>query len=265
MPDLHQLPVSLRPLARAVRLGPDVPALLIRPPANPGAAPIPAIIWMHGRTAHKEMDPGRYLRLVRAGVGVCALDLPGHGERRDERLQGPAATLDVVARMAEELDAVVADAVREGAFEPSRLALGGFSAGGMVTLLRLTRPHRFGAALVEATTGDWSALPSRPLLPAARVDALDPLLHLQSWRPLPLLAIHATHDEWVPVGAQRRFVEAVAAHSPGVEVRLLEFDRTGAPAEHIGFGRYGSQAKDAGTEFLVRHLQPVPPAAVAPG
>jgi len=34
---------------------------------------------MHGRTANKELDPGRYLRLIRAGIAVCAIDLPGHG------------------------------------------------------------------------------------------------------------------------------------------------------------------------------------------
>ena len=34
-------------------------------PAPPG--PRPTIIWIHGRTVSKELDPGRYLRWLRAG------------------------------------------------------------------------------------------------------------------------------------------------------------------------------------------------------
>jgi hypothetical protein len=37
---------------------------------------------------------------------------------------------------------------------------------------------------------------------------------------------------------------------------FLTFTDTGAPREHAGFGKFGAQAKDAATDFLVRHLRP---------
>ena len=94
MPDLDSsLPSSLRAISEHVRLGPDVPCLVVRPePGAEPAGPTPFLIWMHGRTANKELDPGRYLRLARAGIGSCAVDLPGHGFRTTEPLPPCAAT-----------------------------------------------------------------------------------------------------------------------------------------------------------------------------
>src|SRR5262245_11172372 len=75
-----QMPSALRANARWQRLGPsDIPALLVHPDWNSGQ-PAPMVLWMHGRTVNKELDPGRYLRWMRAGIGACAVDLPGHGE-----------------------------------------------------------------------------------------------------------------------------------------------------------------------------------------
>ena len=84
MPDLDaRLPSSLQAISETRRLGADVPSLVVRPESAPlgGGDRIPFLLWMHGRTATKELDPGRYLRLARAGIGACAIDLPGHGER----------------------------------------------------------------------------------------------------------------------------------------------------------------------------------------
>jgi len=72
-----RLPSSLASRAKSVRFG-DVPALLAHPDWE---TPAPVVLWMHGRTVSKELDPGRYLRWVRAGIAACAVDLPGHGER----------------------------------------------------------------------------------------------------------------------------------------------------------------------------------------
>lgn len=238
-----------------------MPALIVHPDDDreaetpPERGMRPALLWMHGRTAHKEIDPGRFLRLARMGIGTISLDLPGHGERTDERLMEPASSLEVVARMADEIDAVVDAAVDEGPFDRARLAIGGFSAGGMAALLRLVRPHGFRAAMLEATTGDWRFLPSRALQDPARLEALDPARHLDAWAAIPLLILHAELDEWVPVEGQRSFIRAL--HEQGVPPDRIEFHtfpRTGAPAEHIGFGRWSAQAKDLGTDFLVRHL-----------
>lgn len=255
MPDLGQLPLSIRQKSRRTRFG-DVPALVVHPDADGSTRrATPALIWMHGRTANKELDPGRFLRLARAGIGIVSLDLPGHGERANERLMSAESTLEVVEQMANELDPVVAAAIDFGPFNPDALALGGFSAGGMAALVRLCRPHRFRAALLEATTGDWRFQQERAMYAPARVAALNPIEHLEHWAAIPTLLLHAEHDEWVSIEGQRSFVRALLARGvPPELVELHEFPRTGAPAEHIGFGRFSSQAKDLGAAFLERHL-----------
>lgn len=258
---IGQFPSSLRAKARWSRLaGGRVPALLVHPhwDAHAGRVtePAPVLVWMHGRTVDKELDPGRYLRLMRAGIASCALDLPGHGERRDEVMQDPSRTLDIVAQMVDELDPVVADLESSGEHAGHRMAIGGMSAGGMATLSRLTRPHPFAAALVECTIGSWRWLRNRQMFDPARVAALDPFVHLDGWRDVPLLALHNRLDEWIPVEGQAEFVEAVRARSahPG-EVELHVYGATGAPFEHSGFGKMASDAKERGTHFLERHLR----------
>jgi len=255
-----QLPASVLSLARTVRLaGGTVPALVVHPHLDRdlgrAARPAPLLVWMHGRTVSKELDPGRYLRLARAGIASCALDLPGHGERLDPALQEPARTLVVVERMASEIDGVVAELEASGEFAPGAMAIGGMSAGGMATLVRLCTPHRFRAAVVECTTGSWRWQRSRAMFDPVRVAAMDPIEHLAGWRDIPLLALHNTLDEWVPVDGQREFVAALRARSPRpADVELHEYGPTGAPAEHAGFGRFASDAKDRATAFLARHL-----------
>ena len=71
----------------------DVPALIAHPDWE---TPSPLVFWMHGRTSRKEIDSGRYLRLIRAGIAVCAIDLPGHGDRYEQRLQEPQGTVDLL-------------------------------------------------------------------------------------------------------------------------------------------------------------------------
>lgn len=225
--------------------------------------PAPVLVWMHGRTVNKELDPGRYLRLARAGIASCALDLPAHGERADSARQGAEATLGVVAQMVDELDAVVADLAGRPEFAGQPLAVGGMSAGGMAALVRLTRPHGFSAALIESSTGDLRGQARRTRFAPDLSAELDPMTHLGQWRNIPILGIHSQRDAWVPVEGQRAFFAAIRARSPHPErVVLHEFPETGAPFEHSGFGRVAGVAKELGTEFLSHALMNPPPAAV---
>jgi dienelactone hydrolase len=193
-----QFPSSLAAQARLARLGPDVPALLVHPDWSERA---PVMLWMHGRTVNKELDPGRYLRWMRAGIATCAIDLPGHGERFIEDWQGPERTLDLIEQAIAEIDPVLeALAAPEygGAFDLARVGIGGMSAGGMVALRRLCDPHEFTCASVEATTGSLERLykpdSGRPWLvdhPTDRIAAVDPMQRLSTWTPLPLLVLHS--------------------------------------------------------------------------
>ncbi|MFI4897004.1 MAG: alpha/beta hydrolase family protein [Phycisphaerales bacterium JB059] len=264
-----KLPRSLAAQARTVRLASEIPALLVHPDWE---TPAPCAIWLHGRTAHKELDAGRYLRWMRAGIAACAIDLPGHGERFDEAAQKPDRTLDTLDQLVREIDPIVRALTSPefgGVFDASRLALGGMSAGGMGALRRLCDEHPFVCAAVEGTCGSLEDLyfpeQGAPGAPWAvkhdreRVAGLDPMRHLETWRPIPLLVLHSEADEMVPWAAQRRFVEAVRDRSRTLTgrdlVEVVTWPETGAPAEHLGFGRFANDAKNAQTDFLTRHLR----------
>ncbi len=274
-PRVAQFPRDLASRARTVRFG-DVPVLLAHPDWS---TPAPVAIWMHGRTANKELDPGRYLRWVRAGIAACAIDLPGHGERAAPEMQKPEATLGVIAQALEELPRVIEGLGAPGyraVFDLSRLALGGMSLGGMVTLRRLCEAHEFRCAAVEATCGWLAGLyfprssggPGAPGSQAerwpvdhdpARVRELDPAEHLGAFAPVPLLVLHSEADQLIPIGPQREFIRRLRDRyaAAGASRDLVEFKTwpsTGAPREHIGFGKFSNDAKNLQTEFLARHL-----------
>jgi fermentation-respiration switch protein FrsA (DUF1100 family) len=262
------LPSALRAGARWRRLGPaGIPVMLAHPSWDSGQA-VPLVIWLHGRTAHKELDPGRYLRWLRAGLGVCAVDLPGHGERPEPLLQEARGSLRVIVQMMQEIDEVLGAAAELGPFDLARLGIGGMSAGGMAVLARLCRPHSFRCATVEAATGSWRHQRQRQMFDGisdAEVAALDPLRHLDGWREIPFQAFHSEVDEAVAFAGQREFVDALRARYQAPDlIELVHFERTGAPLEHLGFGRLSAQVKDAQARFLRRWLLEQAPAAAAP-
>jgi alpha-beta hydrolase superfamily lysophospholipase len=252
------LPSSVREKSR-FELYAGVPALVVHPSITADGSlhggPAPALVWMHGRTANKELDPGRFLRLVRAGIATVSLDLPGHGARLDAALQQPERALEVVEQMSAEIDGVVEAMRASGLFDMDRLALGGMSAGGMAALVRLSEPHGFRAAAVECTSGSFSWQRNRAMFEPKRAARLDPIQRLAGWRAIPLLVLHNQLDAWIAVEGQREFVEALRARGLGREVAMHEYGETGAPHEHSGFGRFASDAKDRQTQFLIAHLR----------
>ncbi len=262
-----QLPTALAQQTKIVRLGATgVPALLAHPDWQ---TPAPTVIWMHGRTVDKTLDNGRYLRWIRAGIAACAIDLPGHGDRLDLDRQRPDNTPGVIEEVVNEIDHVIealADPMWNGVFDTDRLAIGGMSAGGMATLRRLCDTHPFTCAAVESTAGNLSLLYSQPAWPdhdQAQVAHIDPMQHLSSWRPIPLLVLHSEADRVVPLECITTFLDALrpnyqTANMPDA-IALKTWPTTGAPDEHSGFGRVAAEAKSLQVDFLTKHLKPTPP------
>lgn len=255
-----QMPSALRAAARWERLGgarQAIPALLVHPDWG-GGEPAPVVVWMHGRTANKELDPGRYLRWMRAGIGACAVDLPGHGERFDQAMQQAQNTLQVVQQMIDEIDAIVAALTALGSFDMKRVGIGGVSAGAMAAMARLGRPHHFRCASVEASSGSWEHQLHREMFQGKNLDEINrtnPMTNLDGWREMPFQAFHAQRDEWVSIEGQRAFVEALRSRyrDPSI-VELIEYEQTDAPHEHIGFGKMARDAKDRQRDFFKRWL-----------
>jgi len=275
-----QFPRDLAAVVRVERLGPDVPALLAHPNWK---SPAPVVLWMHGRTANKELDPGRFLRWIRAGIAACSIDLPGHGERGWAGGHEPDASLKVIGQAVGEIDAVVealADPRFQGVFDLDRIAIGGMSMGGIVTLRRLCDTHPFVCAAVEGTTGWLEGLyfPEDRSEPGKAqpgwvvrherdaVAAVSAAAHLSTFRPMPLLMLHSEADRMMPFAVAKGFADRLRTHYQEIGadpslVELVTWPETGAPEEHIGFGRFSNDAKNTQTAFLTRHLNPVPPAS----
>lgn len=250
----EQLPSRLRKRATLERFG-DVPTLIIRKDEEPR----PCIVWIHGRTADKEVDPGRYTRYLRRGINVCAVDLPGHGERFAENLQSPEAAFDVVFQMSEEIDGVMQSLHELGGFDMTNAAIGGMSAGGIATILRLVHAHPFKACILEATMGQWRLSRRHTIfshLSELQFNNCNPADHLNDWEEIPVLAFHARHDEWIPYAAQEEFISRLKQkYQDPALIEFVTFDRTGAPKEHMGFGRQSAFVKEVQVEFLARVLQ----------
>ena len=255
MPQLDgSMPSSLRAISSTIRLGAEVPALVVHPEGHKRGS-TPFLLWLHGRTARKELDPGRYLRLARIGIGSCALDLPGHGERFDKLAQNPEAVMSTIENAADEINDVMNDLGRRGEFDLNRAAIGGMSMGGMVSMVRLCRPNQFRAAIFESASGSWRHQLRRQFFNEKVIAEIDPIRHLQGWREIPVLAVHSRHDEWVFWEGQEAFLDALRARYTNPEmIETLLFEKTGAKYEHLGFGRESNIVRMREIEFLQSHL-----------
>lgn len=274
--DLERLPKSLQAHARLRSFestSGSIPTLLIHPtadwwdahPSNDSAlTPAPTVLWFHGRTVNKMLDPGRYLRWKRMGIATCAIDLPGHGERFDSSLQSPTSTLKVAEQQATEIHQII-DHLRSpefrGAFDTQRLAIGGMSAGGMVTLIHLTsdQPTHVRCAIIEASAGDFSVMEGHDFFVPERVQRLNPIDHIDRLGNVPIFAVHSKVDTWVPIDGMTRFIDAAREHHASNErspdlASIHIWDETGAPYEHMGFGSKTNDTKNMENAFLERYL-----------
>ena len=160
--------------------------------------------------------------------------------------------------MAEEIDEIINELAMTPYFDTTNCAIGGMSAGGLATSYRLVLPHLFKAAILESTGGQWKYLHDNPFfshLSADEIEAINPMNRIDGWRDIPVLAVHSKHDKRIPYATESDFIEALKAKSNSPEeIELLSFDNTGAPEEHMGYGRESAFVKETEIEFLAKYL-----------
>ena len=208
------------------------------PPA--GVAHTGALIYLHGgpegqsRPGYSEVFPP----LLDAGITVFTPNVRGsggfgrtfmHADDREQRF----AAIDDVADCVDHL-------VQNGFADPARIACGGWSYGGYLTLAALTfHPELFAAGISICGMSDLStfyrnteawiaaaAYPKygHPISDRDLLDQLSPLLRVDALT-APLLLIHGGNDTNVPVGESEQMAEALRER--GRTVRYLTFPDDG--------------------------------------
>ena len=223
-------------------------ALHLLTPERPRATPAPAMLWLHGGSATEGIwwhSPGITRALLEQGVLVIAAELTT-GNRFD-------VDADQISDSSEAFEYVRAHAAELGV-DPSRIGVAGFSSGASTALLLGTR----GAAPTSAGSGlsPRFARPAAVIVSGACADPLSdredgyfrksmervgdpaqfsPFAQLRMGLP-PVLAVHATQDEFCEHADMVKFVER--SHQLGNSATLVSVQG----ASHF-FGFYHEAGK----------------------
>jgi dipeptidyl aminopeptidase/acylaminoacyl peptidase len=215
--------------------GGTVPGRLYRPPRPSAGAPPPLLVWVHGGPTDQWQVEfrARLLFWLDRGWAVLVPDhrgSTGHGRAFTQALAGRWGELDVA-----DVAAGAHAAVARGWADPRRLVAMGGSAGGFTVLHLLARhPGLFAAGVDLYGVADLAALPARGFeghynvslvgpLPAAadRYRERSPLHHVDRIVD-PLLVLHGTADEVVPVAQSTAVVARLRDRDVPVELHLYE-------------------------------------------
>lgn len=234
----------------------QIQAYLYRPD---GPGPFPAVIYNHGsRPPARERQSVRFEHigrsLTQAGYVVLVSERRGYG-----RSDGPAWSQEVgvrktsvVPRLQAETDDVLAAVpyLRTLPFvDGRRLGIMGWSFGGIVTLLAVSRSHEFAVAVDQA--GGAMTWDRNPAIPTALLAAADrvttPTLLLVAQNDRTTVSITAVGDVLQRRGVPHR----VVIYPPFAPRQTLGDDAPG----HQVFSAQGMSVWEADVlEFLGRHL-----------
>jgi pimeloyl-ACP methyl ester carboxylesterase len=168
------------------------------PSAQPGA---PVVLYLHGNdgnvtTRMSEIEPLREL-----GYSVFVVDYRGYG-KSDARFPSESSVY-------QDADAAWDYLVRERGVSPERLYIYGHSLGGAIAIELATRHPEAAGLIVESSFTSiydmamlerrYSLFPVKPLL-NQRFDSIEKVGRLQ----VPVLYLHGTDDEVVPISMGRR-------------------------------------------------------------
>lgn len=209
----------------------DVPGWLLRS-RHAGTGPAPLLVDLHGgphNTSNGVLGIGNLHRLVLAAAGWHVL-LPnvrgsdGYGTSWYRALEASGGWCsDDVADVMEAVD----QTITAGLADPDRLAITGYSYGGLLTAAVTASTHRFRAAALGGAPIDLRALSSSsdlgPVLCEREVgdpDAADlraPVRYAAQVR-TPTLIIHGAEDRRVPVAQADQWYQLLHHHGVACEL-----------------------------------------------
>ena len=200
-----------------------------------GATEPPLVIVLHGLRSIKENYLKTSYRFAQRGFRAVAMDLRQHGERdhagdRDAHLEAAyvPTMLAIIEKSVADIGAVIDH------FGAAKAAIHGVSLGGIITFAALLAEPRLTVAAVAMGTPDWAGMlktigltPEHPQF--AFIEAASPLARATAIAPRPLLMLHGTVDETVPVNGVRKLRQKLAplyAETPE-RLELVEYEELG--------------------------------------
>jgi dipeptidyl aminopeptidase/acylaminoacyl peptidase len=230
---------SVEDFAATASDGNDVHGLLIRPAGYRLGKRYPTVLWIHGGPVALDghrLEPGgdAMMRqwLAAQGYAVLAVNYRGSSGRGMDYATTIAA--DWGNKEVKDLDAAVDHAIATGVADPDKLAVGGWSYGGILTDFLIVREPRFKAAMSGAGEGNIFALFGVDEyigqywheigLPWQNLDRWlkisEPLLHADRIR-TPTLFMGGTSDDNVPLIGGQQMYEALRIQ--GIPTRLVAY------------------------------------------
>lgn len=209
------------------------------------AGPVPAVVHAHGNAGNVESHAGISSFLTSHGFGVLVFDYRGYGEsdggrgdlRRERLVEDTIAAVRYV-RSREDVD-------------EARVGLMGQSLGVSFAAHAAAALGDVPALVLVSGFASWKEIARDhagvfgPMLVRAGVDARDATGGMGS---TPVLVVHGTADEIVPVHHADRIVEA--AERAGVAVELLRLEG----ARHNDSPEMHAAMTEGVAEFFRRHL-----------
>ena len=137
--------------------GTEIEGLLFLPAGHDRSEPLPLLLHIHGGPAGVFTNSFRSSTHVWAGLGYAQLmpNVRGSSGYSDELLRGNIH--DIGGGDYEDLMTGVDHVIEEGIADPDRLALRGWSYGGILGGWTITQTDRFKAASVGAMVSDWTS------------------------------------------------------------------------------------------------------------
>ena len=141
---------TVEPFASRSDDGAEAHALLFRPPGAAKGARLPLVLHVHGGPNAQDAYDFDFIRQVIAasGYAVLAVNYRGSSGRGGE--WNRAIFADWGNKEVKDLVGAVDEAVRQGIADPDRLAIGGWSYGGILTDYTIATTPRFKAAVSGA-------------------------------------------------------------------------------------------------------------------